>query len=122
MSDPRATATPDHDHPHVTSRTALIGTWLALMALTALTVGASKIHFGGATEVVIALSIATMKALLVALVFMHLLHDKRFNAIVLLCSVLGVVLFVSITYLDASTYKPDIDSADAVHPITTPGR
>ena len=109
-----------HDHPHVTSRKALVGTWLALMALTALTVAASKIHFGGTTEIVIALGIATAKALLVALVFMHLWFDKKFNAIVLLCSVLGVVLFVAITYLDASSYQPDIRQADEETPITTP--
>ncbi len=109
------------DHPHVTSRRALIGTWLALMALTALTVAASQVHFGGATEVMIALGIATLKALLVALIFMHLWHDKKFNGIVLLCSVLGIVLFVAITYIDVSSYQPDVDTADAIDGLKAPG-
>ncbi|MCA9622281.1 MAG: cytochrome C oxidase subunit IV family protein [Myxococcales bacterium] len=109
------------EHPHITSRKALIGTWLALMALTLLTVAASKVHFGGTTEIVIALGIATVKASLVALVFMHLLYDKKFNVIIFLVSVLAVVLFVSITYTDVSSYKPDIEHADEVDGFETPG-
>ena len=36
-----------------------------------------------------------------------------------MCSVLGVVLFVAITYLDASSYQPDIRQADEETPVTT---
>ncbi len=56
-------------------------TLVALLILTAITVGASYINFGPG-NVVIALTIATIKASIVALIFMHLLHDKPVNAVI----------------------------------------
>ena len=47
----------------------------ALMALTALTVWASTLDLG-AMNVVVALSIASVKALVVILYFMHVRHSK----------------------------------------------
>ncbi len=59
-----------------------------------------------------ALGIASLKATLVALLFMHLWHGQRFHFLVLLGAVVSVVLFVSITLIDATHYQPDIDEAD----------
>ena len=54
-------------------------TLFVLLILTAITVGASYINFGSG-NIVIALTIATIKASIVGLIFMHLLHDKPVNA------------------------------------------
>ena len=56
-------------------------TLLALLVLTGITVGAAYIDLGSG-NVVVALIIATIKASLVALFFMHLRWEKPVNAII----------------------------------------
>ena len=73
-----------------------IGVFGALAVLTVLTVAASTVDFGGSTNVVIALVIATCKASLVAAIFMHLKWEKT-RAIwwtLALCAVFFAVLMV----------------------------
>ena len=67
----------------------------ALLALTVITVLAAGFDFGP-WNTVIALGIATIKASLVALFFMHLLHDKPMSAIIFVtgAGVLGVFLMI----------------------------
>jgi len=75
-----------------------------LLTLTVVTVTAAGIRFeSGMVNVVIALGIATVKASLVALFFMHLLHDKPFNAIALVAGFLFLGLFLGLTYADVGT-------------------
>ncbi len=50
--------------------------WIALLALTATTVAVSYVNLG-AWNVVAALAIASVKASLVALFFMHLKYENR---------------------------------------------
>jgi cytochrome c oxidase subunit 4 len=79
-------------------------TLISLLILTGITVGASYIHFGsGAANVVVALTIATIKATLVALFFMHLLHDKPVNAIIAAAGFIFLGLFLMFTLLDFDT-------------------
>ena len=60
---------------------------VALLILTVITVGASYIHFGtGMANVIIAMLIASIKATLVALFFMHLRWDKPVSAIIFCAS------------------------------------
>lgn len=68
----------------------------ALAVGTVLTVVASQYDFGGSTNVVIALAIATVKASLVAAIFMHLKWESC-SAIwvtLALCAVFFVVLIL----------------------------
>ena len=76
-----------------------------LLMLTAITVGASYIQFGS-LNVVIALGIATIKASLVALFFMHLRHDKPVNAVIACAGFLFLGLFLLFTFLDVDTRDP----------------
>ena len=72
--------------------------------------GASYIHFGsGAANVVVALTIATIKAILVALFFMHLLHDKPVNGLIAAAGFIFLGLFLMFTLLDFDSrndYQP----------------
>src|SRR5260370_31619254 len=71
---PQAHAHAEHDHDKNAPKlyTAILA---ILIMLTFITVSASKIQFGSnMVNVVVALTIATIKASLVALFFMHLLH------------------------------------------------
>lgn len=94
---------------HVMSPKALIGVWGALIALTVLTVALKGVDLGR-IDLFVAMGIATVKALLVALFFMHLLYDKGFHGLVVLAALLFVLLFVSLTLLDRKEYQPDIDA------------
>src|SRR5258706_11872090 len=72
-----------------------------LLALTFITVTVSKIQFGSPmVNVVVALTIATIKASLVALFFMHLIHDRPLNAIIFVASFFFLALFLASCYTD----------------------
>jgi cytochrome c oxidase subunit 4 len=80
------------------------GILATLLVLTAITVGASYIQFGsGMANVIVALTIATIKASLVALFFMHLLHDKAMNGIILVASFIFLGIFLISCYTDSSS-------------------
>lgn len=72
-----------------------------LFILTGITVGVSFIPLGG-WNVVVALGIATLKASLVALFFMHLLYDKKIFMVVFLAALVFVGIFIIFTMFDTS--------------------
>ncbi len=84
----------------------------ALLALTVTTVLAAGFNFGS-WNVVIALGIATVKASLVALFFMHLRHDKPINAIIFVTGAAMLGVFLAICVLDS-----DARVENAVRPAT----
>lgn len=92
-----------HAHPHETNprKEALTyaGILFALIIFTFITVGASYFDFGK-LNVIVAVVIATIKATLVALVFMHLRHDKPINAIIFLIGVFMLGLLLISCYTD----------------------
>jgi cytochrome c oxidase subunit 4 len=71
----------------------------ALLVLTVITVGASRIDFG-AGNVIVAMLIASIKASLVALFFMHLRYDKPMAAIIFVTSLFFLGLFLIGCYTD----------------------
>jgi cytochrome c oxidase subunit 4 len=85
-------------------------TLLGLLVLTGITVGASYVNFGSSSiNVVVALTIATIKAILVALFFMHLLHDKPVNGLIAAAGFIFLGLFLMFTLLDFDSrndYQP----------------
>lgn len=76
---------------HVTSRTTYILVTIALLVLTAATVGAAFIDLGLLNDVV-ALGIAASKAVLVALFFMHARYSSGITRLV----IVGGLLFLGI--------------------------
>ncbi|QDU66277.1 cytochrome C oxidase subunit IV family protein [Engelhardtia mirabilis] len=89
----------EHGFAHVMSIKMLIGVWAALMILTGITVWSAQHHFG-ALDLPIAMGIATFKALLVALFFMHLKYDRPFNGLIFLASIIFAGVFVTISMMD----------------------
>ena len=63
----------------------------------------------GPLSIVVALVIATIKAGIVALFFMHLWWDSKFNALALIFSIGFVALFIGIAILDTSEYQPILE-------------
>jgi cytochrome c oxidase subunit 4 len=72
------------------------------MLLTALTVWAAFQHLG-IWNTPVALAIAVAKALLVALIFMHLRYSPRLTGIVVTASVLWLAILIVITASDYLT-------------------
>ena len=88
---------------HVVSVPTLLGVFALLIGLTALTVAATWVNLGG-WNLWIALGIATAKASLVALYFMHLRYDNRFYALVFVAALVFLALFLSLTLMDTLQY------------------
>ncbi len=92
---------------HIASVRLLLIVWVALMFGTWMTVTASN-HDFGALNIWIGLAIATGKAVLVALYYMHLRWDKPFNAFIFLSAFLFLAIFIGITLMDTHAYGPSM--------------
>ena len=75
--------------------------FVALMALTIITVAVSRFHLPVPIAVTVALVVATIKGSLVACYFMHLISEKKVIYAVL---VLTAVFFVALLALPALTH------------------
>lgn len=95
---------------------AVFGTLIFLTVLTVLLNGAVPDFL----ELPVAMFIATIKALLVMLFFMHMVHDKAFNVFAFLSSVVFLVLFVVFTLVDTAVNQPSIQEYRLTTPITEP--
>lgn len=91
-----------HTHDHAHGGPKVYGlVFAALIVLTVITVGASYINWGeGLANVIIAMFIASLKASLVALFFMHLWWDKPISAIIFCVSLFFLGLFLIGCYTD----------------------
>lgn len=70
-----------------------------LFVLTGLTVTISFIHLGP-FNLVVALTIATLKALLVAFFFMHLLYDNKLYLFIFSIALITLGIFIILTLFD----------------------
>jgi cytochrome c oxidase subunit 4 len=93
---------------HVAPAKMLLTVGGVLLFLTAVTVWVTMADLGRSGNLIVAMVIATIKAVMVCTYFMHLKWDKPFNAIVFGSSVLFVGLFITVLLLDKSDYEGDI--------------
>ncbi len=75
---------------------------LALLVFTAITVAANRFHFGVPVAVTVALLIATMKGSMVASIFMHLSHEKKWVYGALILTVLGFLVLMTVSIFTVS--------------------
>jgi len=124
----------EHKHEHGWKGYLVI--LIILLVLTIITVTASRVDFGSSTaNVIIAMTIATIKASLVALFFMHLKDDKPINGLIFVSSLLFLAVFLGFCLVDAdsrfdtrpTTYKGPVDQpalptldAAANNPVPAP--
>ncbi|HMN94843.1 MAG TPA: cytochrome C oxidase subunit IV family protein [Phycisphaerales bacterium] len=108
------------DHPlvgHLVPMSTLIGTAVVLLALTFFTVAARWLDVGE-FNIVIALAIATVKATLVGLYFMHLRWDRPFNVLTFVGSVAFVGLFMGFALIDVHAYELERDTGNPIGVVT----
>lgn len=110
MSDHSTTlAAPQQVHEHAESHhgpknpvRVYAVTLACLLFLTFLTVLIAQFDLGEA-NVFAAIGVATIKATIVALFFMHLLHDKLMNSVVLCTALVMLGLLLAFSFMDSST-------------------
>jgi len=87
-----------HTEQHVPLKLYL-GVAVTLILLTVVTVAVSLVDLGG-FNVAIALTIASIKCMLVALVFMHLFFDKKINLVIFFAALTFLTFFLILTLFD----------------------
>lgn len=89
-----------HAHtPHVLPLKVYLGVGAALLFLTVVTVIVAQVPLGG-WNLVVALMVASIKALLVASFFMHLYYDHKLYYIIFSIGVLVLSVFIVLTMFD----------------------
>ena len=117
----------DGEGPPVPSLTLLRVVLGVLVFFTILTVASSRaeiwiaetfdLYIPTLVNVFIAMSIATIKAIFVIAIFMHLKWDNRLNLLVLLFTLMGVGLFIGFTALDLGNRQTIYDwKAEQIQP------
>jgi cytochrome c oxidase subunit 4 len=87
---------------HIVSPKIYFAIFAALMIGTTLTVWAAFQNFGP-FNIVIALGIATIKATLVVLYFMHARYSPKRTQLVIICSVFWLAIMLALTLSDYDT-------------------
>ena len=95
---------------HIVSPKAYFAIFAALIVGTAITVWAAFQNFGP-FNIVIAISIATIKATLVVLYFMHARYSPGRTQLVIVCSVFWLAIMLALTLADYDTRPRDITLA-----------
>lgn len=88
-----------HSENHITGYGTYVWIWIVLIVLTGITVTASYIHFG-IFNIVIALGIASLKASLVALYFMHLKFEDKITWVFFLYPLVLLALLIGLSMSD----------------------
>jgi cytochrome c oxidase subunit 4 len=84
---------------HITPLRTYLIIAATLLFLSGLTVWVSYFDFGP-LNIIIAMGVASLKATLVALFFMHLLWDDKKNMTIFVMSLMFLAIFIVITLLD----------------------
>jgi cytochrome c oxidase subunit 4 len=96
-------------HAHISSVPFYIGIFMTLTFLTVVTVGVSYVHLGKA-NLIVAVVIASIKAALVLLFFMHLRHDTRFHGLIVISTLCFIGVFFAYTMNDTER-RTEVDDA-----------
>ncbi|HXO37539.1 MAG TPA: cytochrome C oxidase subunit IV family protein [Candidatus Acidoferrum sp.] len=92
---------------HIVPPKVYVGIFLSLMVLTAATVAAAYVNLG-AFNIVVALAIATLKATLVVLFFMHARYSPGRTQLVIICAVFWLAIMLALTLSDYVTRDQDV--------------
>jgi cytochrome c oxidase subunit IV len=105
----------EHEHTeHIVAPSTYIGIILTLMILTIVTVLAAYVNLGP-FNIVVALAIATVKATLVVLFFMHAKYSPKRTKMVILA---GIFWLLILLFMTLSDYASRIDYRGVRFPMT----
>jgi cytochrome c oxidase subunit 4 len=105
----------EHEHTdHIVSPGTYLAIILTLLALTALTVFAAYINLGR-LNIVAALAIATVKATLVVLFFMHAKYSPKRTKLVIMA---GIFWLIILLFMTLSDYASRVDYRGIRYPMS----
>jgi cytochrome c oxidase subunit IV len=87
---------------HVASKGMYYSIFAALMVLTVITVAVAYVNLGAANKAV-ALGIATFKATLVVLFFMHVKESSRLTKVIVVSGFFFLAILIALTMSDYTT-------------------
>lgn len=99
MTNDHQAHAPEH---HMSSLKMYFGVFIALMVFTVVTVAISRVDIGG-LNTPLAMLIAIIKAILVILFFMHVIHSARLTWVVVLSAFLWLAVLFVLTFADYLT-------------------
>lgn len=91
----------DQHLPHILGDRLLTAVWLALLVLTVVTILVARIHLGF-NNILVAMTIATTKALLVIFFFMHMKYENRLLQGLLGLAFVVLAIFIGMTFFDVA--------------------
>jgi cytochrome c oxidase subunit 4 len=101
MSDHNSAS--EHVSEHVSTLGSSVAIWLALLAGTGLTVAAAFIDLGP-FNIIVALTIATIKATLVVLFFMHVKYThEKLTPLVIVSAIFFLFILLALSMADYTT-------------------
>jgi cytochrome c oxidase subunit IV len=106
--------TENEHREHIVTPGTYIIIVLALLFLTGLTAGVAYINLGR-FNIVVALAIATLKATLVVLIFMHALYSPKRTRLVILAAIFWLIILLFMTLSD---YETRVDYRGVRFPIS----
>ena len=96
-------------HENHSHKETYLKVWAGLLFLTVVTVIVSYFNFG-VFNILVAMGVATVKASLVCLFFMHLIDDNKINRVIFLSSFVFLFIFIALTSTD-ELVRPDVKPA-----------
>ena len=99
---------------HIVSPTTYAVIIITLLCLTAATVGAAYINLGR-FNIVVALAIATLKATLVVLFFMHAKYSPKRTQLVIIA---GIFWLAILLFMTMSDYETRVDYRGVRYPMS----
>src|SRR5262249_36141464 len=107
-------------HAHIASTRFYIGIFSMLVLLTLLTIAVSYVHLGP-LNLVVAILIASTKAALVVMFFMHLRYDTKFNVLIFVCSLAFIGVFFAYTINDTG-HRGEVDLENGTQVLPSSGQ
>lgn len=96
-----------HDGPHVVPDSLFHTIFVLLLIGTAITVAVTYVNFGPAINILVAMTVASIKALLVVLFFMHLKYEDGDVVKYAIFPIVLLGIFLGGIFLDAPTRDHD---------------
>ena len=114
-----------HEHKDVHQGEGLVTYWsiyILLMVLLVITVVVADHDLGGSTNVIVAMIIAVIKALLVILFFMHVRHGTKLIWIVVAAGFFWLAIFMVMSFADYggpnNGYRTAGNQAGIAYPVS----
>ena len=107
-------------HAHISPTKFYIGIFVALITLTVMTVGQSYVDLGRANLITV-IVIASIKASLVVMFFMHLRYDNKFNALMFVSSLGFIGVFFAYTMNDTDRRRNELNDTTGEYVLPSNG-